>query len=116
MTDFENAALAVFMSLVTRVILTYDLDLTIPISQVHENMSRAHHRDAVRQEKFFFRLADETRLMSINEIINGFEHFPGLISFVRRYLSEHEHLDNETRLTVEQYLSLISKRAAGMIF
>lgn len=114
-TDFENAALAVFMALITRVILTFDLDLTIPISQVHENMSRAHHRNAVRQEKFFFRFGDETRLMSINEIFNGFEHFPGLIPLVRQYLNEHEHLDNETRLTVEQYLSLISKRANGSL-
>jgi hypothetical protein len=34
MTDFENASLVVFMALMTRVILTYGLDLTIPISQV----------------------------------------------------------------------------------
>ena len=34
MTDFENAALVVFLALVTRVIITYGLDLTIPISQV----------------------------------------------------------------------------------
>jgi hypothetical protein len=34
MSDFENAALVVFLALTTRVIITYGLDLTIPISQV----------------------------------------------------------------------------------
>jgi len=102
------------MALLTRVILTYGLELTIPISQVDENMKRAHHRDSVRQEKFYFRAGDQSRMMSINEIINGVNEFPGLVPLVRRYLYEHEHINSDTRLTIEQYLSLISKRAAGI--
>ena len=35
MCDFENAALVVFLALITRVIITYGLDLTILISQVN---------------------------------------------------------------------------------
>ena len=45
-TDMENAAFAVMIVLVTRVILAFDLNLYIPLSKVDENMARAHARDA----------------------------------------------------------------------
>lgn len=54
-TDFENAAFAVFIVLLTRVILSYGLNFYIPISKVDENMMIAHKRDAVLNEKFWFR-------------------------------------------------------------
>lgn len=54
-TDFENAAFAVFIVLVTRAILSYDLNFYIPIAKVSENMETAHRRDAVLGEKFWFR-------------------------------------------------------------
>jgi len=54
-TDFENAAFAVFMVLVTRAILSFDLNFYIPIRRVDENMETAHARDAVLGEKFWFR-------------------------------------------------------------
>eukprot|EP00549_Striatella_unipunctata_P000406 CAMPEP_0118689790 /NCGR_PEP_ID=MMETSP0800-20121206/9691_1 /TAXON_ID=210618 ORGANISM="Striatella unipunctata, Strain CCMP2910" /NCGR_SAMPLE_ID=MMETSP0800 /ASSEMBLY_ACC=CAM_ASM_000638 /LENGTH=919 /DNA_ID=CAMNT_0006587239 /DNA_START=823 /DNA_END=3582 /DNA_ORIENTATION=- len=55
LTDFENAAFAVFTVLVTRVILTFDLNLYIPLSRVDANMQRAHSRNASAKGKFFFR-------------------------------------------------------------
>ncbi|UZJ52030.1 hypothetical protein CBS101457_001350 [Exobasidium rhododendri] len=54
-TDFENAAYSVFIALLTRAILSFGLNFYIPISKVDENMKRAHNRDAVLNEKFFFR-------------------------------------------------------------
>jgi glutamate--cysteine ligase catalytic subunit len=54
-TDFENAAFSVFMVLVTRAILSFDLNFYIPIKKVDENMERAHGVDAVLNEKFYFR-------------------------------------------------------------
>ncbi|KAF4451179.1 glutamate-cysteine ligase [Fusarium austroafricanum] len=54
-TDFENAAFSVFMVLVTRAILSFDLNFYIPIKKVDENMERAHEVDAVLKEKFHFR-------------------------------------------------------------
>lgn len=54
-TDFENAAFAVFMVLITRVILSFDLNFYIPITRVDENMETAHKRDAVLNDKFWFR-------------------------------------------------------------
>lgn len=55
MTDFENAAFSVFMVLVTRAILSFDLNFYIPIQKVDENMERAHGVDAVLKDKFYFR-------------------------------------------------------------
>lgn len=54
-TDFENAAYVVFIVLLTRVILTYRLNLLIPISKVDENMEEAQKKDAVKRGKFWFR-------------------------------------------------------------
>ena len=54
-TDFENAAFAVFMVLITRVILSFDLNFYIPIVKVDENMETAHARDAVLERQFWFR-------------------------------------------------------------
>lgn len=75
-TDFENAALTVFIALLSRcvranpfrpkavdfdnneiclhfrVILYCDLNLYIPISKVDENFRRAHRNDAVRKKSF----------------------------------------------------------------
>ncbi|KAI6121726.1 glutamate-cysteine ligase-domain-containing protein [Pisolithus sp. B1] len=55
MTDFENAAFAVFIVLLSRAILAFNLNFYVPISKVDENMQRAQKRDAVRSQKFFFR-------------------------------------------------------------
>ncbi|KAH8709157.1 Glutamate--cysteine ligase [Beauveria bassiana] len=54
-TDFENAAFSVFMVLLTRAILSFDLNFYIPIKKVDENMERAHNLDAVLHDKFYFR-------------------------------------------------------------
>jgi len=55
LTDFENAAFTTFITLLTRVILTFDLNLYIPLSRVDANMQRAHGRNAAVKGKFFFR-------------------------------------------------------------
>ena len=54
-TDFENAAFSVFIVLVTRAILSFDLNFYIPIPRTTENMETAHVRNAVMMEKFWFR-------------------------------------------------------------
>lgn len=72
-TDFENAAFAVFIVLLSRAILHYSLNFYVPISkvsyqtvvsiqrmrsssdQVDQNMARAQKRDAVGSQKFYFR-------------------------------------------------------------
>ncbi|GAB7365649.1 hypothetical protein MBLNU230_g6712t2 [Neophaeotheca triangularis] len=54
-TDFENAAFSVFVVLVTRAILSFDLNFYLPIPRTTENMETAHNRDAVLNDKFYFR-------------------------------------------------------------
>ena len=55
MTDFENAAFAIFIVLITRAILSFDLNFYLPIPRTTENMENAHNRDAVSNDKFYFR-------------------------------------------------------------
>jgi len=55
LTDFENAAFAVFIVLLSRAILSFDLNLYLPISKVDENMQTAQQRGAAREQRFFFR-------------------------------------------------------------
>ncbi|KAJ6167253.1 hypothetical protein N7497_000096 [Penicillium chrysogenum] len=54
-TDFENAAFSIFIVLVTRAILSFDLNFYIPIQRTTENMETAHARNAVLDRKFWFR-------------------------------------------------------------
>lgn len=54
-TDFENAAFSVFIVLVTRAILSFDLNFYIPIPLTTQNMETAHVRDAVLGQNFHFR-------------------------------------------------------------
>ncbi|WVN90808.1 uncharacterized protein L203_106051 [Cryptococcus depauperatus CBS 7841] len=55
MTDFENAAFSIFIVLLTRAIISFDLNFYMPISKVDENMQRAQQRDGARINRFFFR-------------------------------------------------------------
>jgi len=55
LTDFENAAYTVFIVLLTRVLLVFDLDLLLPLSKIDANMQRAHARAPVKTQKFWFR-------------------------------------------------------------
>jgi glutamate--cysteine ligase catalytic subunit len=134
-TDFENAAFAVFIVLVTRVILSFGLDFYIPISKVEQGMARAHTRDAVLNQKFWFRknvfptrnsrpgtpttsTKAEYEEMSIDEIINGQNSssgFPGLVKLVEKYL-DSINVDIMTRCEIGRYLSLVSKRASGTLY
>lgn len=54
-TDFENAAFAIFIVLITRAILSFDLNFYIPIPLTTANMETAHARDAVLHQQFHFR-------------------------------------------------------------
>ncbi|KAF0488248.1 GCS-domain-containing protein [Gigaspora margarita] len=123
-TDFENAAFVAFIILLTRIIVSYDLNFYIPISKVDENMITAYKRDALNTEKFWFRknifanydgAEDKFEQMTINEIINGDgKEFPGLIVIMFHYL-ESINLDIETRYHLGNYLEFICMRASGKI-
>ena len=54
-TDFENAAFSIFIVLITRAILSFDLNFYIPIPLTTANMETAHARNAVLEQTFHFR-------------------------------------------------------------
>lgn len=146
LTEFENAAFVVFIVLLTRVILTYSLNLLIPLSKVDENMVEAQKEDAINKCTFWFRKdislkkacegcgeSNDTRSsnietantdadhqndnymvkMSVDEIINGKPgYFPGLRFFLNKYLLDSQ-MEAETQCWINQYLNLISFKAAG---
>jgi glutamate--cysteine ligase catalytic subunit len=120
LTDFENAALAVFSLLLTRVILSYRLRFYMPISKVDLNMAKAHKKDAVLTEKFYFRtnITDEKQaqieLLTVNEIMNGSEKFVGLIPLMHKYL-DSMNVDISKRKILNKYIDLVSKRASGKL-
>jgi glutamate--cysteine ligase catalytic subunit len=55
LTDFENAALTVFVGMIANIVNFYDVDFVLPISLVDENMKVAHRRDAILTEKFWWK-------------------------------------------------------------
>lgn len=118
LTDFDNAAICCFITLLSRIILEYDLNFLIPISKIDENMQTAQKRDACRIEKFWFRkninsIDGENVLMTVDQIINGNgTSFSGLIPLIKDYLKT-SNIDNETNYTIQRYLQLIQQRAAG---
>ena len=85
-------------------------------------MRRAHARNAVTAERFFFRAsvtdgpAGAARIveMSILEILCGKDDdgFPGLIPLIDAYLAAIE-CDPETREVVRGYTDFIRRRASG---
>ncbi|XP_072935895.1 glutamate--cysteine ligase isoform X2 [Epargyreus clarus] len=134
LTDFENAAYVCFVVLLTRVILSYNLNFVMPISKVDENMQRAQRRGACLGERFWWRCdvrappaaaappaapaappREPCQLLTIDEIVNGKEGvFPGLVPLIESYLSGMD-VDADTHCSVQQYLKLIQRRARGDI-
>ncbi|CAK4637213.1 hypothetical protein LEN26_014276 [Aphanomyces euteiches] len=128
LTDFENAAFSVFIALVSRVILAFDLNLYVPLSKVNANMEIAHRINAAVDEQFYFRRhlappedddsdcvhgSESYESMTIAEIMLGKgSYYPGLIPLVNAYL-DHIECDDVTRALVDKYLALIAKRATG---
>jgi len=118
-TEFENAAYSIFIVLVTRVMLSYNLNLTVPISLVEENMKRAEKRDAVHSQKFHFRInpdEDEPIIkeLTIDQIINGGSGFPGLVPFIERFLQDTA-TEIETSCQIKTYIQIIADRASGKL-
>ena len=110
--------LQVFIVLLSRVILAFDLNLYMPLSLVDENMRRAHTRNATTAERFHFRALEgpnEGSIMelSLAEILGGKEGaFPGFVPLIFAYLDEIE-CDPETLVLVSNYMELILRRARG---
>lgn len=56
LTDFENAALTVFVGMIANLINEFSLDFIIPISMVDRNMDTVHLQNALLEQKYWFRV------------------------------------------------------------
>eukprot|EP01090_Pellita_catalonica_P020654 TRINITY_DN7488_c0_g3_i1.p1 TRINITY_DN7488_c0_g3~~TRINITY_DN7488_c0_g3_i1.p1 ORF type:complete len:501 (-),score=102.23 TRINITY_DN7488_c0_g3_i1:53-1555(-) len=119
-TDFENAALIVFITLLTRALLAQKLNFYMPLSKVDANMKTAQKRNACLDGKFHWRKDntgddDSVELMTINEILNGKDGFKGIISRVEEYVASDNTFDGPARAATAKYFQLLKLRAAGKI-
>eukprot|EP00003_Mantamonas_plastica_P020524 TRINITY_DN330_c1_g1_i2.p1 TRINITY_DN330_c1_g1~~TRINITY_DN330_c1_g1_i2.p1 ORF type:complete len:342 (-),score=122.30 TRINITY_DN330_c1_g1_i2:135-1160(-) len=60
LTEFENAAFPIFIALLARSLVLFRHNLYVPLSKVEENMKRAHKKDAVLEQKFYWRVNVKT--------------------------------------------------------
>jgi glutamate--cysteine ligase catalytic subunit len=55
LTDYENSALIILLGMITNVLNHFNVNFFMPISKIDINMERAHKRDALHKEKFWWR-------------------------------------------------------------
>jgi len=143
-TDFENAAYSIFVILLIRAILTFNVNFYIPLSKVDENMRRAQRRDAAGSSLFYFRtqiesdsnqsskalleqlgtapsvqvdgLEPEFEEMTMNEIMHGKQssQYPGLMHLVMSYVDKVD-ANEKVKKRIKKYLDFISGRASGQL-
>ncbi|KKY13817.1 putative glutamate-cysteine ligase [Diplodia seriata] len=123
LTDFENAAFVVFVALVRRAVDRSGsgggVNWYVPMEQVWENMERAHARDAVRWQRFWWKWeggeGGESALLTVDEIVNGCAAFDGgLMGLVERYMAD-EGFGFAEREKLQPYLDLVRGRASGRL-
>ena len=68
LTDFENTCLIVALGLIVNVINHFDVNFIIPITLADENMKRAHYRDGILKEKFWFNTASIKNFIPLKDI------------------------------------------------
>jgi glutamate--cysteine ligase catalytic subunit len=64
-TDFENAALTIFVALLSRAVLHFSLNFYMKISAVDENMARASARGAALEQKVPVQVHDAIQRFSL---------------------------------------------------
>jgi len=65
-TDFENAAYSVFIALLSRTMLFFDINLYIPLSKLDQNFDKASGRRAACRQSFWFRKS----VLNVCEVAN----------------------------------------------
>ncbi|CCD23541.1 glutamate--cysteine ligase NDAI_0B05080 [Naumovozyma dairenensis CBS 421] len=129
LTDFENAAYSTFIYLIVDCLLTFSdkINNYIPMSQIWDNMHTAHHRDAILNEKFYWKdsidsLDFKSSKYSMNEIFHDSQMgiFATFINPILKHKgfiqSDWQELkSSKEHLRTYYYLKLISDRTSGKI-
>lgn len=133
LSDFENAAYVIFIVLLSRMIVSLNLNFQIPMSKVHSNFEKAVNKDAVLNELFWFKFnivtsncknnvfgglrtgncKDTLAELTIKEIFCGKDEYLGLLGYIDKYLLEVVGCSRERYEMIQPYLELIRKRACG---
>lgn len=142
LTDFENSCLIVLMALMVDVINFFNLNFIIPVSKSDENMDRAHQRDAILNQKFWFnknfvqadnywesklhetdflKSGDQVRApeyeeFTILEILTGREgtDFPGIRPMITKFM-EIKKYNKEHVSYINYMLDFLVARAKGLV-
>ena len=142
LTDFENTCLTVMLGLLTNVCNNLDVNFLMPISLVDINMERAHKRDAILNEKFWFntrcydpsqpasdllkheclrsregsQLGKEPRYeeLYIHEILSGKGDFPGLLKIIKTFVEMQEYQKEHTD-QIDHILDFLAARSKGEV-
>ncbi|KAJ5288065.1 Glutamate-cysteine ligase catalytic subunit [Penicillium angulare] len=142
LTDFENAAFAIFAYFVSRAITVLRLKFYIPVEKLSDAWATGQDRGAVIGGRFWFRktgwLSDSDKInpdiirmlsqhgyhytskesyaqMTVDEVVNGegtINGFPGLLLMLRCYF-EYVGVPMEEQEQIARYLNLIRDRARG---
>lgn len=83
LTDFENAALIVLLGMIVNIVNNFDLDFFMPISLIDENMERAHKRNGLLEQKFWWKTSNCRNGDDYHK--NSLEETNFLSSFVNSY-------------------------------
>lgn len=133
LSDFENAAFAVFTQLLCRAALLYpsEFELYIPMSLCERNMTVCQQRDACRTGKLHWRSAvkaaaaepgelgcDVAALMTMREIMCGSRQHgnTGLVDWAERVLSDMKDDATPEQLgRLAEYVDFMRARATGKV-
>ena len=135
LTADESVAFGMFSYFFNVLVTRREYNFYIPISKIDENIARAHKKDAVLTEKFWFRKdiqkdsADEWAELTLDEILHGKpDTFVGLFNLIFDFCKQEygvdmqaewtqrkENNDTEIHKVTEnmKYFEILSKRAKG---
>ncbi|QEL59792.1 hypothetical protein CJJ09_001878 [Candidozyma auris] len=108
LTDFENAAYSVFITLVSKAILKFSPDFYMPISKVDSNMKTAHGVDASTDAKFWFRNPSQWRLN--NEDFKGYD-----LTWFDRFVNDGNDLFDDNVVYLNGYVEVNNGIENGIV-
>ena len=101
LTDMENAALTVAISMLVNVVNFYNVDFIVPISLVDQNFERAEQPNAASEQRFWFKVQRQPGKGHPSPSLK-----PNKLKSTNFMRSDIEEVDSEYReLTLEQILS-----------
>ena len=115
LSSVENNAILIFVSLLVKVIKAYNVEFLMPISKCDENMERAHKRNSVVGQKFYYRnnvhmgTSGEIGEMSLKDILIGKNACGGLFGLIFKYVISTGVSNSQMDSIVRHFAILLGK-------